>query len=111
VNKLAETNFLPADGLILKLGHPGQVAIGGDAAEDPRELGMLGDGRLHEEDRSLRVDTAGDQVECHVARCSTQHLRIDVDRDRVIVDDAIDTLIVVLEGGPVSDRPKVVPDV
>ena len=48
--------FLAVPGLVLELRHPLQPAHGGHAGEQPGELGVLGDVRLHEQDAALRVD-------------------------------------------------------
>ena len=54
--------------LIFELRHPLQLADRRDRVEQPLELAVLGDVRLHEQDRALRVDARGEQPDRHVAR-------------------------------------------
>jgi len=99
-------------GLLFELGHPRQIPVGGDTAQDPAQLRVLWDGGLDIEDRPLRVDPARDEVEGELPprRAELGGHRVLVG-ESVVVDDAVDTLVPLLELDPALDRPEVVPDV
>lgn len=93
-------------GLLLELGHAVEPAQGRNTVEHPGELGMAGNVALHEEDRALGIDPAGEQCCCHLARIRAHRFGI-VDRgERVLIDDAIDALEAVLQPHPRRMAPR-----
>ena len=73
------------------------------------ELGHL---RLAEDDRPLRVDSGPDPVGEHLDPVLVDAGHVLVPRRKgVQVDDAVDALVLVLEGDPVLQRPEPVADV
>ena len=83
-----------------------------DRVEDPGQLGMFRNLRLHEQ-RGARSDrcppTSSDDR--HLAPALAQLRRARSARDRVVVDDADDRLELVLQLRPVLHRAEVVADV
>jgi hypothetical protein len=71
---------------------------------------MLGNVGLHEDDRVLGIDSGRDKPERHVPRTTGEQRRVIRERDRVQVDDTIQTVKPVLEGDPVTDRAEPVTD-
>ena len=95
----------------LELRHAAQPAHRRHAGEDPAELDVPRDHRLHEDRGALRVDAGGEIQGAHLLDALRELFGILVERDRVLVDDAEDRLVVVLNPGPVAQRSKVVADV
>ena len=89
-----------ASGLVLELSHAAGLAVAGEAAEHPRQLGVLGHVALDEEDAALGVDTSRQELCSRDARPTTQLVRVVRHGDRVLVDDAVDALVVVLHAPP-----------
>ena len=58
-----------ARGLVLELRLPLELAHGRHRVENPGELGMFGNLRLHEECAARGVDSGGEQRDRHVAAC------------------------------------------
>ena len=94
-------------GLVLELGHPLEIAEVRDRVEHPAQLGVLGHHRLQEQDRSV-VDAARDDVDHRILDATRHVLRRVGLGDRVIVDDAEDAAVLVLQRHPVADGAEVV---
>ena len=78
----------PRPGLVLELGHAPELAHVGERVEDPGELGVLRHVRLHEDDRPLGVDAAGDVGGWPRRSCCAELGGLLSHRDGVQVDDA-----------------------
>ncbi len=76
--------------LLLELGHPPELADGGDAVEDPGELGDERHVALHEEDAPLRVEAGGQEQHGQPAALGAQLVGLVGERHRVEVDHAVD---------------------
>ena len=74
--------------LIFELRHPLQLTDRRDGVEQPLELAVFRDVRLHEQDRALRVDTRGEQPDRHVPRPLRQTGLVVLARDGVQVHHA-----------------------
>ncbi len=74
--------------LLLELRHPAEVAVARHRREQPGGLGVRGDVALREHRRALRVEARGEEQRRQVERALSQVGRVEVDRDRVQVDDA-----------------------
>ena len=98
----------PLARLVLELGHPGRLAVPGDAAQHPRELGVLGHVALDEERALLRVEADRDQLGDRDEGALAQHGRVVLDGDRVQVDDAVERVVVVLQRHPLPQGTEVV---
>ena len=96
---------------LLELCLPLQLAKGGDGVEDPLQLGMFLHGRLHEQRRDVRIDAGGQQRQCHLAPPHAQLVGIVRHRDGMVVDDADDGRLLMLQPHPVPDGPEVIADV
>ena len=70
--------------------------------KNPGQLGMFRNLRLHEERAHVRIDPGGEQSDRHLAPALAKLVGIVRDRDRVIVDDAEDRLVLVLQPRPSS---------
>ncbi len=66
---------------------------------------------LAEEDAALRVEARGEQDRGRVVEALAQLARVERDRDRVQVDDAVDRLAALLAGDVLGDRADVVAEV
>ncbi len=97
--------------LVLELGHPPELAEGGQAAEDPRELGVLGHVGLGEERGPIGVDSRRDQDGGQVQRRGPQRGRVLGHRDGVEVHDHDERVVLVLIGHPLTDGADVVAQV
>ena len=98
-----DAHRLLALGLLLELGHPPQLAEGGDAVEDPGELGVRGHVALHEQRAALRVEPGGEQEHRGAAGAGRRSSAASYgQRHRVEVDDAVERLVgrVGLRPGP-----------
>ena len=100
--------FAVLAGLVLELGHAVEPADAGDAGEDPAEADVGVDGGLVEEDVAGRVDAAGEEGGGHLAGGGGEGFRVLELGDGVEVDDAIEAVVVLLEGDPVADGAEVV---
>ena len=108
IGKQAGVDRLVLLGLLLELGHPRELTHRRDGAEDPGELGVLGYGGLHEERGLCRIDAARQDADGHVEDPSLQLVgRVGL-RDRVVVDDAEDAVVIGLKVDPVSQGPQIV---
>ena len=72
---------------------------------------MLGPVALDEQRAALRVEAQGEQRGGHLARPLAQDGRVVRARQRVVVDDAVDRLVLVLQPDVVADRAEVVAEV
>ena len=72
------------------------------------QLGHFGNVRLDEHDRFLRTDARCQPIQRHLVRVLLEVLRILDRRERVQVDDAVDTLVVVLQRHVVLDRAQII---
>jgi hypothetical protein len=97
--------------LVLELRHASGLAEPGQALQHPRELGVLGDMALDEEDRAGRVDAGGEELGGGQPRPAAEQPGVVLDGDRVLVDDAVVGAVVLLQGHPLHERPQVVPEV
>ena len=88
-----------------------QPAHRGDRHEQPGELRVLGPVALDEQRAALRVEPEGEQRGGHLAGLATQQVGVVQARQGVVVDDAVDRLVLPLELDVVADRAQVVADV
>ena len=95
----------------LYVGVRSSQLTGRDGREQPGELGVLGPVALDEERAALRVEAEREQRRGHVARPRAQDVGIVRRRQGVVVDDAVDRLVLVLERDVVADRAEVVAEV
>ncbi len=95
-------------GFVLELGHAAHLAEHGVAVEYPRKLCMGGYMALNKEDRFLRVDTAGDILREQLKRLSAQPGRVLADGDSVHVNNTVDAVVFILEGGEMLNRAQVI---
>ena len=79
--------------------------------EQPGELGDLRAVALDEQRAALRVEPEREQRRRHLAGARAQDVGVVGARQRVVVDDAVDRLVLVLEPDVVADRAQVVAEV
>ena len=90
-------------GLLLELGHAGELAELGIAAQDPAQLCVLGHMALDEQNALFGIQTAG-QILCQLGQgTAAQVSRVLADGDGVHIHYAVDALVLVLQGYPVLD--------
>ena len=90
-------------GLLLELGHAVEPAQRAHAAQHPGQLRMRRHAALREQDRTLGIDASREQGRCRLAGVGP-HLRGRVQGgQRVLVDQAIDAVILRLQPHPVTD--------
>jgi hypothetical protein len=94
--------------LLLELGHPAQLAVARDRAQQPSGLGVRGDMALDEDGRAVRVDSSCEQHCSEVERRVAQLVRVVGDRDRVQVDDAEEGFALLLRGRVLAEAARVV---
>ena len=100
------------DRLVAELVHAVELAERRHARQQPRQLGVLLDVALAEEDAALGVEPGADQDRRRVVDALAQLGRVVVDGDRVQVDDAVDRRVAALLAGDVlDDRADVVAEV
>ena len=89
-----------------------QLAEGGDAVEDPGELGVLVHVALHEQGAALGVEARGEQEHRRAAGGLGVLRVVPREGEAVEVDDAVERLVgrarALLGGHPVAYRPEVV---
>ncbi|MNP24080.1 hypothetical protein D3C76_1168220 [compost metagenome] len=93
---------------ILELGHAAQFTEIGVAIQGPAQLRVFRDVRLNEDGAFLRIDTAGQIQRKGVERRFTQLLRILAHGNGMLVNDAVDTVIVILHVHPLTQRTHIV---
>ena len=79
--------------------------------QQPRQLGVLGDVALAEEDAALGIEARGEQDRGRVVQALAQLGGVVGDRGRVQVDDAEDALAALLARDVLGDRADVVAEV
>ena len=94
--------------LVLKLGHAAQFPEHGVAVEHPGQLRVLGHMGLDKDDALLRVQPTGDKLGIKFQGLPAQGRRVLADGDGVLIGDAIDGVIVLLQGNPVAQSPQVI---
>jgi hypothetical protein len=72
---------------------------------------MFRDGRLHEERAHRRIEPRGEEGDDHLPPAAGEERRIVGDGDGVVVDDADDRVVPVLQRDPVLHRAEVISDV
>jgi hypothetical protein len=97
--------------LVFELRHAFEFADARDAIEYPCQLGMFRHVRLNEDDGDFRIDACGEIDAREVARFLREQFRVLRQSDRVEVDDAEETFVLVLEFDPVAQRAEVVAEV
>src|SRR3989442_1746150 len=97
--------------LVLELRLTLELAQWRDGVQDPVELRVLGDVRLHEDDGPRRIDAGGEQPDRHVDRPLGQGRRIVGLRDGVQVNDAEQAVVLVLQLDPVLHGAEGIADV
>ena len=97
--------------LLLVCRRPLQPADRRDRGEQPGELGVLGPVALDEQRAALGVEAEREEARGHVARARAKQVRLVGARQRVVVDDAVDRLVLVLQAHVVADRTELVPEV
>ena len=112
VREQAVVDVLGLVGLLLLVGRRAlEPADRGDRREQPGELGVLRPVRLDEQRAALRVQAEGDERGRHLARALAEHVRVVQARQGVVVDDAVDRLVLRLQAHVVADRAEVVAQV
>ena len=94
--------------LLLVGRRPLEPADRGDGGEQPGELGHLGPVALDEERALVGIETEGQQRGGHLAGSRAQDVGVVRARQRVVVDDAVDRLVLGLEPDVVADGAQVV---
>ena len=79
-----------------------------DRGQQPGELGVLRSVRLHKQGAVLGIQAKGEQRCRHLARALAQELGLVGAGQGVVVDDAVDRLVLPLEPHVVADRAEVV---
>ena len=97
--------------LVLELGHATDVTKLRYRVENPTKLGVLWDLALHKKHGAIGIDTASEDVSGHVQDPLLHQLCVVVLGNCVIIHDAEVAKVLLLQGDPVSDRPKVVAQV
>src|SRR5207237_829375 len=82
-----------------------------DGVQDPVELRVLGDVRLHEDDGPRRIDAGGEEPDRHVDRALGQGRCVVGLRDGMQVHDAEQAVVLVLQLDPVLYGAEVIADV
>jgi hypothetical protein len=96
-------------GLLFELRHARQVPKGGDASQNPTELGVLGHSGLEEKDGALRIDSAGQKVQRELPPVFLELLRNGVFvGEGMVVHNAIDAKIPLLKLHPLLDGTEIV---
>ena len=95
-------------GFVLKLGHAGKLAELGVAVEHPCQLCVGFDMALDEGDTLFRVNAAGQHQRIGRQGILFECLWVLANGDCVLVDDAVGTVVFVLELAPVFDSAQIV---
>jgi hypothetical protein len=97
--------------LVLELRHPFQLSNGGNTIENPSQLRMFWDVGLHKKRAPFRIQSTTD-VDNGRFQDSILHLiGVEVDGNGVVINDTIDTVIIIDQGDPVLDSAEIVPNV
>src|SRR5262249_49178106 len=94
--------------LLLELGHAAEPAHPGDTVENPGELSVRRHLALVENDVLAGIDPGGEEGRRYFPGLAAQLLGILPERDRVLVDDAEDALVVPLQPDPIADGAQVI---
>ena len=108
IGEQPDPDRLLAGTLVLELRHPLQLTHGGSALEQPCHLGVLDHVALDEQGAPIGVEPGGQQVERGVVGPAPQFGRVDVERQGVEVDHAVERIMGPLVLHPVADGPQVV---
>jgi hypothetical protein len=98
-------------GFFLEGGQVGQLAQGGHHRQDGVQLGHLGHVRLDEDDALFRADAGGQPVQGHLVGIFAQVVGVFNSGQRVQIHDAVDTVVLILQGDVILDRPQVIAQV
>ena len=98
--------------LLLLIGRSAlDPAHGRDGHQDPGELLHLGAMALHKEGALVRVEAQGNEGRGHLARLAPELLAVVHAGKGVVIDDAVDGLVVLLQRHVIADGAQVVPQV
>src|SRR5207244_754697 len=97
--------------LVLELRLTLELPQGRDGVQDPVELRVLGDVRLHEDDGPRRIDAGGEEPDRHVDRALGQGRCVVGLRDGMEVHDAEQAVVLVLQLDPVLHGAEGIADV
>ena len=97
-------------GFFLELRHSRQLSEHSEAVKYPGKLGMSGDMRLHIKSGTVGVKSAGDIERHHLVGAAAEVSRDLSDGYRVLVDDAVEALVVIGKLGEILQRAEVVPE-
>ena len=100
--------FRVLGGLILKLGHPAELAEHSIAVEDPAQLRMLVNMGLNEESVLLRIQAAGNILSQLLQGPPPQSRRLLPHCDGVHIGHKIVAVELLGPGAPVTDGPQIV---
>lgn len=98
-------------GLVLELGHAGELPEHGEAVEHPGDLGVLGHMRLDKQGGSLRIDAAGEELGKQLQRLAAQFCGVLAHGDGMLVHHTVDAVILVLKLNPVPHGAQIVAQV
>src|SRR5207245_109774 len=96
--------------LVLELRLTLELPQGRDGVQDPVELRVLGDVRLHEDDGPRRIDAGGEEPDRHVDRALGQGRCVVGLRDGMQVHDAEQAVVLVLQLDQVLHGAAVIAD-
>ena len=97
--------------LLLICGRPLHPADGGDGHQDPGELQHLWPMALHKQGALVRIQAEGDQRRRHLPRLAAQSIAVMDAGKRVVIDDAVDGLVSLLQRHIVPNGAQVIPQV
>ena len=95
-------------GFVLELGHAGSLAEHGEAVEHPRQLRMRGHMALDEQNALFRVQTAGNVLRDQFKRCTAKRRRLLPDRNGVLIDHAVNAVVLLLQDWEIADSTQIV---
>ena len=95
-------------GLLLELRHAAHPAHAGHAIEDPGELRVFGHHRLVEDGLLVAVHAGREESRGDLARLRGELRGLLPHGDRVLVDHAVEALVIVLQAREVADRAEIV---
>ena len=112
VGQQAVVDVVGLAALLLLVGRgPLEPADRRDGHQQPRQFGVLGPVALDEQRAALGVEPEGEQRGRHLPGPTAQQRGVVGAGQRVVVDDAVDRLVLVLEAHVVADRAQVVAEV
>ena len=114
-DRVGEEAVVDVVGLLRLLLFIGRSALdpahGRDGHQDPGELLHLGAMALHKEGALVRVEAKGNERRGHLARLAPQLLAVVHAGKGVVINDAVDGLVVLLQRHVIADGAQVVPQV